>query len=93
MVIYGITYDHTTNYGSCFQAYALKRAVEQMKTGGSDNTYLLIANRKFRLPHGRIGVKARVITWLRELHRLQFLEFEKSTWPMWIFKASGTCRP
>ena len=32
----GITYDHTTNYGSCFQAYALQTAIEHTKVGNDE---------------------------------------------------------
>ncbi len=43
----GITYDHTTNYGSTFQAYALQEAVEQIRlSDGTECSYWLIPIRK-----------------------------------------------
>ena len=36
----GITYLYTTNYGSCFQAYALQKAVERIKVGSGEHCEL-----------------------------------------------------
>ena len=40
--IYGITFDHTTNYGSCLQAYALQEAVERITVFNERCSYKLI---------------------------------------------------
>ena len=40
--VYGITYDHTTNYGSCLQAYALQQVIRQIEIGGTLCNYQLI---------------------------------------------------
>ena len=37
----GVTYDHSTNYGSFFQAYALGRAIEESHAGGGSYRYAL----------------------------------------------------
>lgn len=34
--VFGITYDHTINYGSCFQAYALQKAIEKICVGENE---------------------------------------------------------
>ena len=41
--ICGVTYDHTINYGSCLQAYALKRAIEQIDLNGEQIHYTQLA--------------------------------------------------
>ena len=33
----GITYDHTINYGSCLQAYALQKVIDSIKVGNHDS--------------------------------------------------------
>lgn len=38
----GITYTHTSNFGSCLQAYALQHVVENMQIGGEHCQYNLI---------------------------------------------------
>ena len=38
----GVTFDHTLNYGSCFQAYALQTAIERIKVAGEQCDYELI---------------------------------------------------
>ena len=48
MRVCGVTFDHTTNYGSCFQALALKTAIERMEIGGEKCSYSLIPVSKFR---------------------------------------------
>ena len=37
--ICGITYDHTHNYGSCLQAYALKTAIENYRVAGIESCH------------------------------------------------------
>ena len=43
----GVTFDHTVNYGSCLQAYALKTAIEKLQVGGESCHYDLLPLRKF----------------------------------------------
>ena len=40
--VYGVTFDHTVNYGSSLQAYALQTAVENTAVGGEKCSYRLI---------------------------------------------------
>lgn len=42
LYVYGVTFDHTTNYGSCLQAYALQHAIEAMEIDGQKCSYQLI---------------------------------------------------
>lgn len=73
----GVTFDHTTNYGSCFQAYALKTMIEKIEVGeGEKCSYDLIPIRKCHdYPDRRIQTII-IKPWL-ELHRRQFIPFEK----------------
>ena len=72
MNIYGITYDHTTNYGSCFQAFALKRAIEGIEISKEGCKYSLIPIRAFKDWPGK-----RRFNPLTSFHRLRFFPFEK----------------
>lgn len=38
----GVTFDHTTNYGSCLQAYALQTAIEKLTVDGEPCRYDLL---------------------------------------------------
>lgn len=38
----GVTFDHTTNYGSCLQGYALKTVISQMTVGGEPCGYSIL---------------------------------------------------
>ncbi len=40
--VYGVTFDHTVNYGSSLQAYALQTAIENTVIGGEQCSYRLI---------------------------------------------------
>ena len=77
MVIYGITYDHTTNYGSCFQAYALQKAVECLNINGEEFRYYLIPIRTFRDIPVKNKWKEFLVKPILNLHRRQFREFER----------------
>ncbi len=48
----GVTYDHSTNYGSFLQSYALGRAIEESRAGGGSCRYALAAVTRLR---GRRG--------------------------------------
>ena len=45
----GVTFDHTTNYGSCFQAYALQTAIEKLNVKGEACLYDLLPYSTFRV--------------------------------------------
>lgn len=47
MLVCGLTFDHSTNYGSCFQAYALQTAIEQLSISGECCHYDLIPLSQF----------------------------------------------
>ena len=55
-----LTFDRTTNYGSCLQAYALKTAVDGIETGGEHCSYEMLAYGKIkdRQKHGKLINKA-----------------------------------
>lgn len=75
MLVYGLTFDHTTNYGSCFQAFALQRAIEKITVRGEKCSYFLIPIKTFKdYPINRI--KNLLISPFMSLHRLQFIPFE-----------------
>lgn len=51
MKVYGVTYDHTINYGSSLQAYALQEAVRKIRVGGEVCEYeLLSLSRTYKKP-------------------------------------------
>ena len=75
--IYGATYDHTSNYGSCFQAYALQIVIERMHVYGEKCEYRLIPISTFSdLPKRKKTAKQIVKNMIYKLHRLQFTGFE-----------------
>lgn len=77
MRICGITFDHTANYGSCLQAFALQHSIEKQCIGDEDCNYQLIPVKKFKdWPKANIW-KNILISPLLALHRKQFLSFEK----------------
>lgn len=80
MVVYGITFDHTTNYGSCFQAYALQTAIERIGTevdGTGGGLYQLIPIHMFKDFPVKKNFKNFVIKPAMAFHRLRFKNFEK----------------
>ena len=40
--VLGVTFDHTVNYGSCLQAYALQTAIEKIRVGGVECKYEIL---------------------------------------------------
>lgn len=75
MLVYGLTFDHTTNYGSCFQAFALQRAIEKITVRREKCSYFLIPIKTFKdYPINRI--KNLLISPFMSLHRSQFIPFE-----------------
>lgn len=78
MVIYGITFDHTTNYGSCFQAYALQTAIEKISVGENEKcSYQLIPIKAFKDFPIKNKMKNLIVKPALALHHLQFRHFEK----------------
>lgn len=76
--VYGLTFDHTTNYGSCFQAYALQSAIENMTIHGEHPSYFLIPIRTFRdYPSGTNFIKKILAEPFFCAHRAKFIPFEK----------------
>ena len=84
--VYGLTYDHTTNYGSCFQAYALQHTIENMVIQGEHPSYFLIPLSTFRdspvIASSKnvsfiIHVKRILRKLIKFIHRKQFIPFEK----------------
>ena len=80
--IYGVTYDHTTNYGSCLQAYALQTAIEKIRLGEKAEVcrYMLIPLSKLKeYPKWKYtSVFGAANYALNKLHRLPFVTFEHS---------------
>ncbi len=73
----GVTFDHTTNYGSLFQAWALKTAIEQEKAVGGCE-YRLIPIRQMPDYVGKKSAADTAYMLLyRLLHRSRFCRFEK----------------
>lgn len=75
--VFGITYDHTINYGSCMQAYALQAAIEKLTVGDSEAcSYQLIPIKSLKgWPRGSI-----LTAWYRGFVKFQhgkFVPFEK----------------
>lgn len=73
--IYGITFDHTTNYGSCFQAYALQKAIEGMIIENERCEYRLIPILHLS-PSRKPDFVQRIKNLFYRLHRIQFRTFE-----------------
>lgn len=73
----GITYDHTVNYGSCFQAYALQHAIEKIKMkDGAECRYQLIPIKTFKEWPNNKSLRRVVLFPLMKLHHRQFSGFE-----------------
>lgn len=84
-IIYGLTFDHTTNYGSCFQAYALQQAIEKIAVDGEKCSYFLIP---LKTIHRKTSIdisvdnfikhiKGNFRNFLSQLQRHKFVPFEK----------------
>ena len=83
MLIYGVTFDSSTNYGSCFQAYALQTSIEKIQINGIPCSYRLIPAKQFPLlrnaraiSHSSL-VKRLLMAPVWDFHRLQFRSFDK----------------
>jgi len=79
--ICGVTFDHTTNYGSCLQAYALQNVIEGMEIGGEKCEYKLIPRstfptKKIRTRNPIILAKRLIYGRLNAYRRTKFAYFE-----------------
>lgn len=75
--VLGLTFDHTTNYGSCFQSYALQQAIEKIRIGGENCSYSLIPIKTFKdYPIHSYIKKVLIAPWL-SYHRSRFIPFEE----------------
>ena len=82
----GVTFDHTTNYGSCFQAYALQTAIEAMTIQGEKCHYdllptaILMAEKQSQKSSGEnnfiSSIKKKILASLHKERRKHFAEFE-----------------
>lgn len=77
MRVFGITYDHTVNYGSCFQAYALQHTIEKLRVGNTTCSYQLIPIKTFVDWKEKKTWKNLIVSPLMKLNRKQFAPFEK----------------
>ena len=87
MRICGVTFDHTTNYGSCLQAYALQTVIEKMTVRNEPCSYALLPASTIILNDFkkktvskrplRIRVKNRMLQQITRTRRKQFEIFEK----------------
>ncbi len=81
----GVTFDHTTNYGSCLQAYALQAVVNRTKIQGETCEHVLIPyenikkkeSKKRKGTSFRLHPKMTVLKAIKRFRRKQFVEFEK----------------
>lgn len=75
----GITHDHTINYGSSLQAYALSRAVESVVLeDGTKCYYHLIPIRTFKEWLANPSFTKRLLTPIMNYYRTKFLEFDNN---------------
>ena len=80
--ICGVTFDHTTNYGSCLQAYALKTAIEKISIEGESYVYdllpaTILASQRKASSRSVTAVAKRIIKSIaKKYRRAQFKSFE-----------------
>ena len=82
----GVTFDHTTNYGSCLQAYALQTAVEKITIGNLSCRYELLPYSLFcqreRIDNNRTNIKnlikRNLIKTINTSRRKKIISFEQS---------------
>ena len=72
----GVTFDHTNNYGSCLQAFALQKAVEKTELNGESCEYRVLYLRKLFL-HQMKEYNASLFRRVSDFQHLRFLKFEK----------------
>lgn len=79
----GVTFDHTTNYGTCFQSYALQHVIEQQYIDGIQCAYDLLPVSTFPYKTSKSSkrslltkAKRLVIKVFTKYRRKQFEDFE-----------------
>lgn len=77
----GVTFDHTTNYGSCLQAYALQNVIEGMEIGGEKCEYQWIPRstfptKKYKTRNPVVMAKRLIYRRLTAYRRNRFATFE-----------------
>lgn len=76
--VYGITIDHSPNYGSCLQAYALQSAIERIRIDGTPCRYLLIPVMTLPdLPNDN-RIKQKAVRLFMDWQRITFRSFDKT---------------
>ena len=75
--IYGVTYDHTNNYGSCLQAYALKYSIEKMTVGVAEKCDYKIIPLWYCRDYPKKRIKNAIGLMLMNLYHKNFVIFEK----------------
>lgn len=76
--VFGVTYDHSTNYGSCFQAYALQSAIEKMIINGETCSYCLIPLKEMQDYPFKRHILYPFFKLLWNYQRLYFKSFDKN---------------
>ncbi len=84
----GVTFDHSTNYGSCLQAYALQAVISQMTVGGEPCEYAILNSTGIRKKEAvsnkpKVGsikqrIKGSLYRIIRRYRRNQFGHFERN---------------
>lgn len=72
----GTTYDHTINYGSCLQAYALSKVMNSISVDGEQVEYHLVPLREFKDYPRSHSVKGIVANHIIKMFRKSFVQFE-----------------
>ncbi len=78
--IIGVTYVFTSNYGSCFQAYALQQTLNRMTVSSDTVDYKVLPISKCPgYPVSKeAGIKSKIKKQVRIITRRQFVAFEKN---------------
>lgn len=76
MRVCGITFAHSPNYGSCLQAYALKKAIESIEVCGDKCSYKVIPIQMLK-DYPVNGLSGKLINLLLAWNRLQYKSFYK----------------
>ena len=78
LTICGITYDHTVNYGSCLQAYALQKVITSMNLSDDETcSYMIIPIRAMKDWPVKMTLAKLILFPIISFHRTQFETFEK----------------
>lgn len=75
--VFGVTYDHTINYGSCLQAYALQRAIEGIRIGNDESCQYELIPLWMCKDYPKKRIKNFVGLQLLKFYHRSFVSFEK----------------